>query len=106
LQRRWQFGHLPWAGAFIWQIEEEYWQVELATTGVLSLTSDRERTSANLNLPLAKLSLQAFTQMLFGFRPATYLATQPGNTIAEELLPVFSTLFPVLQAWIAISDFF
>lgn len=104
LQRRWQFGHIPWAGAFLWQIGQEYWRVELTASGRLSLIPTVEGTSSGL--PFARLSLQAFTQLLFGFRSITYLARQPGNVISQELLSVFSTLFPARQAWIAVSDFF
>jgi hypothetical protein len=102
LQARWQAGHIPWAGTFTWQIADDYWQVELAASGVVSLAP----ASASAAQPWARLSLQAFTQLLFGFRPISYLASQPENTIAPELLPAFQALFPTRPSWIARSDFF
>lgn len=53
-----------------------------------------------------ELTEQAFTQLLFGFRPAAYLATLPGNTIPAESIDRLAVLFPTLPTWIAATDYF
>ncbi|GAC1581221.1 MAG: hypothetical protein NVS4B1_16200 [Ktedonobacteraceae bacterium] len=53
-----------------------------------------------------KMSQQVFTQLLFGYRPISWVAKQPGQAIPEDLLGVLDILFPQTQAWIAGSDAF
>lgn len=45
-------------------------------------------------------------QLVFGYRPAGYLATLPGGRIPQALLPLLDTLFPAGQPWIPWSDGF
>ena len=104
LQARWQTGSMPRASVFALHIGEESWQVELTDNGSIALAPCLEPGRAAL--PIARLSLQAFTQALFGFRSLPYLAEQPGVEIANELFPALATLFPARPAWIALSDFF
>lgn len=104
LQARWQTGSMPWAGAFLLDIAEENWRVELATSGAVALTPSLGTLSADF--PTVRLTIQAFTQLLFGFRPIAYLAQQPGTEIAQHLHSTLDILFPARSAWIAVSDFF
>ncbi len=52
------------------------------------------------------MSQQVFTQLLFGYRPTSWAAKQPGQVIPEDLHGVFDILFSKTQAWIAGSDAF
>jgi predicted N-acetyltransferase YhbS len=54
----------------------------------------------------AHLSEEVFTRLLFGFRPVTWAAEQPGQSIAEEAIPLLEGLFPMGHTWIAASDAF
>ncbi|HLZ23509.1 MAG TPA: GNAT family N-acetyltransferase [Ktedonobacterales bacterium] len=54
----------------------------------------------------AVLTPAQLVQLLFGYRPVSYLAAQPDTHIPESLLPVLDTLFPAGQAWIPWSDSF
>ena len=52
------------------------------------------------------MSQQVFTQLLFGYRPISWAAKQPGQTIPEDLHGILDILFGKTQAWIAGSDAF
>ena len=52
------------------------------------------------------LSPEVFTQLLFGFRPATWAARQPGQQIPEDLIPLLEGLFPPGHTFVAASDAF
>ncbi|MGQ9893830.1 MAG: GNAT family N-acetyltransferase [Roseiflexus sp.] len=56
--------------------------------------------------PTAVLTPQGFMQLLFGFRPAHWIACQPGVFIPSALLPTLDAIFPTGHAWIAGSDAF
>ncbi len=52
------------------------------------------------------LTPQGFVQLLFGFRPAHWIAHQPEVSIPAAILPTLDALFPTGHAWIAGSDAF
>jgi hypothetical protein len=52
------------------------------------------------------LTPQGFVQLLFGFRPAHWIAYQPGVSVPAAILPTLDALFPTGHAWIAGSDAF
>jgi hypothetical protein len=52
------------------------------------------------------LNQRLFTQLIFGFRPITWIITQPGQKIPAELVSLLNVLFPCKQTWVAGSDFF
>lgn len=56
--------------------------------------------------PLVRLTLQALTHLSFGFRPAWWLARQPGNDIPDPLIDVLQTLAPAQPGWVPGSDRF
>jgi predicted N-acetyltransferase YhbS len=53
-----------------------------------------------------RLSQQAFTQLLFGFRTVSWLARQPSNHVPQEVVPTLEALFPIGHSWFAASDAF
>ncbi|HLJ82406.1 MAG TPA: sterol carrier protein domain-containing protein, partial [Ktedonobacterales bacterium] len=54
----------------------------------------------------ALLTPGQLVQLVFGYRPVYYLATQPGAAVPAQLLPLLDTLFPAGQPWIPWSDGF
>jgi len=54
----------------------------------------------------ARLSPQVFTQLLFGYRPVSWAARQPGQQLPEPLLPLLCALFPPEHSFIPGSDDF
>lgn len=56
--------------------------------------------------PAVVLSPQHLIQIVYGYRPARYLATRPGVRVPEALVPLLDTLFPAGQPWIPWSDGF
>lgn len=58
------------------------------------------------DLPTVALTPQALVQLLFGFRPAHWIARSPGMRIAPTILPTLDAIFPTGHAWIAGSDAF
>lgn len=65
------------------------------------------RAEANApDAPEVVLTPQALVHLLFGFRPARWVAGYPGVHIPAAILPTLDALFPPDCAWIAGSDAF
>ncbi|MCS6940331.1 MAG: GNAT family N-acetyltransferase [Roseiflexus sp.] len=58
------------------------------------------------DLPTVVLTPRALMQLLFGFRPAHWVAHYPGVCIPPAILPALDAIFPTGRAWIAGSDAF
>jgi len=116
-------GHLPTLIAALLPLWNERWQQHSPTrSGVLAVTIENESfllgadamgihlldpmTSSAHAARHIKISQQVFTQLLFGYRPATWAIRQPGQSIPQELQPLLDILFPHTPAWIAGSDAF
>ena len=89
-----------WAGAFVLSVGGESCSVRIGDGDVEVL----ENLPADA--PSVTLAPEPFVQLIFGFRPVTYAASQPGSAIAPELGPVLEALFPTGHAWIPGSDGF
>lgn len=68
--------------------------LELGTTGV------RLVEHLPIGAELVNLSLQVFTQLLFGYRPISWAAVQSGQHIPRELISLLTALYPLGRAWI------
>lgn len=53
-----------------------------------------------------ELSLEVFSQLLFGFRPVAWAAERAEITIPDAVIPLFEVLFPMGHTWIPRSDWF
>ncbi len=100
----WQarLAHNPsvWQGVFALTIGAE--TVAFAVSGV-----GLELIEQTVDEPLAaRLSPQVFTQLLFGYRPVSWAARQPGQQLPEPLLPLLCALFPPEHSFIPGSDDF
>jgi hypothetical protein len=89
-----------WVGVFVLTVAGESCAVKIGD-GEVEILEDLPADA-----PSATLAPQSFVQLIFGFRPVTYAASQPGSAIAPELGPVLETLFPTGHAWIPGSDGF
>jgi predicted N-acetyltransferase YhbS len=89
-----------WSGTITLAVGDEACGLELGLGGVALLERRPEGGQA------VRLTPEVFTQLLFGFRPVWWAAEQPGQEIAEELVPVLEALFPLQPVWIAGSDAF
>jgi GNAT superfamily N-acetyltransferase len=63
-------------------------------------------TEAVPDAPLVAFPPERLVQLVFGYRPVHYVATQPGATVPTELLPLLQTLFPAGHPWIPWTDGF
>ena len=50
---------------------------------------------------VARFTPRAFTQLLWGYRPLSWIARQDAQRIPEPLRPLLAALFPTGNAWIA-----
>jgi predicted N-acetyltransferase YhbS len=103
-QGRWRRSAARWTSALTLVIDSE------ASTEVCALEVDSDGIRL-LSEPPAHaqpviLSQQVLTRLVFGYRPISWAASQPNQSIPAELLPVLDTLFPPGHACIAGSDDF
>ena len=83
--------------------------------GGVRLSHERGRIGARRWMPsriagappmVARLTSRAFTQLLWGYRPLSWIARQDGQRIPEPLRPLLAAIFPTGNAWIAGTDDF
>ena len=91
---------LNWSGTLILSIDDYSCFLEIESAGIRFV----DRASSTPQQVV--LSRQAFTQLIFGFRPISWVISQPGQQIPVELTPLLNVLFPHGQGWVAGSDFF
>lgn len=96
---------LEWSGAapmgtFILRSGGEFCAVEVAADGARLLDS------APADAPVASLPPERLVQLIFGYRPATYVASLPDTDVPDALVPVLDALFPTGRTWIPGSDGF
>lgn len=87
-------------GTFVLRCGDESSVIELAADGA------RLRESAPAAAPVATVPPERLAQLVFGYRPAEYIASLPGVDVPEALVPVLDALFPVGHTWIPGSDGF
>ncbi|MEN9936652.1 MAG: hypothetical protein RLZZ387_3231, partial [Chloroflexota bacterium] len=88
LRRRWRISGAAWAGALRVEVGEEAVTLALAPEELRLAEVPPEGALA------AVLTPQALTQLVFGFRPVSWLAGQEGQRVPEEALGLLETLFP------------
>ena len=99
-QSRWEQANSPWSGTVALNVDDTTCYLELEPAGLRFI----EHPPADISQ--VSLTLQVFTQLLFGFRPVPWAMLQPGQDIPPALAPILNILFPTKQAWIAGSDYF
>ncbi|HLX59313.1 MAG TPA: GNAT family N-acetyltransferase [Ktedonobacteraceae bacterium] len=99
-QYRWQKQYYEWAGIITLAVDEQTCSLELSPRSI------RLVSHLSIEGQQVRLSQQIFTQLVFGFRPVAWAATQNEQYIPAELIPVLDILLPLKQSWIAGSDYF
>jgi predicted N-acetyltransferase YhbS len=89
-----------WAGAFVLTVGDESAAVEVGD-GVVEVLD-----AAPPGAPRVTIAPDRFIQLVWGYRPVAYVASQPGTAIPRELERVLDVLFPPGHAWIPGSDRF
>ncbi|MGZ3664598.1 MAG: GNAT family N-acetyltransferase [Ktedonobacterales bacterium] len=103
LDRRWSRARVPWTGPFILTVGDESYALDLHDDSVTLLDTLPE------NAPSVNISQQSFTQLLFGYRPTTYIASRTPDArhhVPVALLPALEVLFPPDHTWIPGTDAF
>jgi len=103
--------HLPTLFAALAPLFEERWRVvggeafrlQIGDAALMLAVGQGSGAPERLTVVLTP---QGFVQLLFGFRPAHWIAHQPGVSIPAAILPTLDALFPTGHAWIAGSDAF
>ncbi len=99
-QARWQRSLAHWPGTISLHVGEEACTLHIDGT---QLQLDSRPDAANETL---QLSPQAFIQLVFGYRPVTWVTKQTGQLLKSDLLSVLGILFPTGHTWIPSSDWF
>lgn len=89
-----------WPGTFRLQVGEESCAVEVLGTNIRLLPE------APAGAPIATFTPDQIVQAVFGYRPLSYLASSPGASVPDALVPTLNVLFPTGQACIPGSDGF
>ena len=99
-QARWQRSLASWSGTLAFAIDGEPFHLDIHGTQI-SISIPEEETSQVLHF-----SQQAFTQLLFGYRPIAWFLEEDETTVPLDVLSVLTILFPTEHAFITRSDDF
>ncbi len=99
-QARWQRSLSHWSGTICFHVGEE------ASTLHIDGTQLQLDSRADATAEIVRLTPQAFIQLVFGYRPATWVAQQTEQSLKSDLLSVLGVLFPTGHTWIPSSDWF
>jgi GNAT superfamily N-acetyltransferase len=98
LQERWRRAKTNSDGPLIFDVEGTRWRVELSSSGLRSVDESRD------DAPVVRLTPGGLAQLVFGYRPATWVAKRAEQTVPCEMVPTLATLFPTTTAWYAGSN--
>jgi predicted acetyltransferase len=93
LQKRWRQAAVDWQGPLVLEVDGSRTRFEFTNSNL------RYREDISDGAPLVRLSPGALAQLVFGYRPAGWLANRVDSTIPADLLPPLATLFPTTAAW-------
>ncbi|GER91331.1 hypothetical protein KDW_54930 [Dictyobacter vulcani] len=100
LEARWQRSLAHWSGEIHFAIGDEY--VALNITG----NQLRLSTTPSPSAITFQCSPQHLTQLVFGYRPVSWIFTQQPQQLSNEVLSVLNQLFPAGHTWISTTDRF
>jgi hypothetical protein len=118
LAARWSESRVAWTGALRLDVAADAATDQPAgactlrlAPGACDVAPDTGATPSDPEPAATPLQLtpSAFTQLVFGFRPLSWLARQPGCVLPDPAHPAraaLEALFPACPAWIAGSDHF
>jgi predicted N-acetyltransferase YhbS len=99
-QARWRRSLSHWSGNVLLIVGEEQCILHIDRTG-LRLVDQPIGESDTF-----EINPQDFIQILFGYRPVSWVVDQQNQPIKSDLLSVLTILFPVGHTWIPASDWF
>lgn len=99
-RERWRQANLSWRGQLAITVGESTFYLSLRRGEVRMMTRPRVHTAR------IQLTPQALVQFVFGFRPVTWLARQPGCIVPEPVFPILQTLMPDVPGWLPGTDWF
>jgi GNAT superfamily N-acetyltransferase len=99
-QARWRRSLSHWLGDVPLIVGEETCVLRIDDTELRLVNQPVMSTDA------VRLTPQAFTQIVFGYRPVDYFVNQEEQGIKSDLLSVLDVLFPSGHTWIPSSDWF
>jgi hypothetical protein len=107
-QALWRRQALQWKGHLGIRIEDEESSAD-SEACLLALSSGHVEMVAAPpaeSVAWVRLSPGTFIQLLFGYRPVEWAASQPGREVPHELRPVMAALFEGERFWIPGTDTF
>jgi len=99
-QDRWQRSLAHWSGDVSLMVGDEAFTLRIEGSDLQLLAAPSTTAKALLLTP------QAFTQLVFGFRPIGRVLQQSEHSLPSDLATVLTILFPTGQTWIPPSDWF
>lgn len=99
-QARWQRSLAHWSGDISLAVGNEAFTLRIAGTQLKLLDAPSSTANALVLAP------QAFTQVIFGYRPIASVIQPREHPLAGDLATVLTILFPTGQTWISTSDWF
>jgi predicted N-acetyltransferase YhbS len=99
-QARWSRSLSHWVGNVLWIIGEEQCILHIDKTDLQLV--DQPLGESNT----FQITPQDFIQILFGYRPVSWVVEQQNQPIKSDLLLVLNVLFPRGHTWIPTSDWF
>ena len=96
---RWRQANLEQKSTVSLAIDGDAWLITLGPEGV-------DVTRGTTTAETLYLSLRQWTQVIFGFRPITWVVAQQEDPVPADLLQAFEALFPPIEPWIAPLDGF
>lgn len=99
-QARWRGSLAHWSGDISLVVGDEAFTLRIAEMDLQLL--DASSISANA----ISLTPQAFTQVVFGYRPIVRFLRQCEHPLPDDVATVLTILLPIGQSWIPASDWF
>ena len=99
-QARWQRSLAHWSGTISLVVGEEACVLHI-DGNTLQLDGQPATTAETV-----RLTPQTFIQLVFGYRPVTWVIQQMEQPLKNDLLTVLGVLFPAGHTWIPSSDWF
>jgi GNAT superfamily N-acetyltransferase len=103
LRERWRRSLASWRGEIVLTVGEEMYALRIVDGEIYLVDPANAAYEIGPQVQTVRLTPQAFTQMVFGYRTPSDLLQQ---TVNDEVLAVLSILFPGGHAWITRSDWF
>jgi GNAT superfamily N-acetyltransferase len=99
-QARWRHSLAHWSGVLSLFVGDEAFTLRIAGSDLQLLDEADTATDA------LRLTPQAFTQALFGYRSIARVMQQRAQPLPDDLITVLNILFPIGNTWIPASDWF